>query len=62
MASKKNTAIDMFAKLLFSPLPDAIKDVSSNNHYKPKDNIVDTWSVTVKKDENMFLYLGLSTK
>ena len=52
----------MFAELLLLPLPDAIKDVSNNNHYKPKYNIVDTWSVTVKKDENMFLCLGLPTK
>lgn len=48
MASKKKTAIDMFAEIPLSPLPDAIKDVSNNNHYKPKDDIVDIWSVTVK--------------
>ena len=41
MASKKKTAIEMFAELLIPPLPNAIKDLSNNDHYKPKDEIVD---------------------
>lgn len=51
MASEKITAIEMFAELLILPLPDAIKDFRNNNHYKPKDEIVDSWTVIVKKDE-----------
>ena len=51
MASEKITAIEMFAELLILPLPDAIKDLRNNNHYKPKDEIVDSWTVIVKKDE-----------
>ena len=62
MASKKRTAIEMFAELLIPPLRDAIKDLSNNDHYKPKDEIVDNWTVIVEKDENQSLCLYLPTK
>jgi hypothetical protein len=50
MASTKRPAIDMFAELLSPPLPDAIKDQSNNDHYKPKEDTVDNWTVIVEKD------------
>ena len=51
MASKKRPAIEMFAEALIPPLPEAIKDISPNDHYKPQDDIVDNWTVLVEKDE-----------
>ena len=51
MASEKRIDIEMFAELLILPLPYAIKDLSNNDHYKPKDEIVDNWTVIVEKDE-----------
>jgi hypothetical protein len=33
------------------PLPNAIKDISHNDHYKPVEDIVDNWTVYVEKDE-----------
>ena len=51
MTSKKRHAIEMFAELLIPPLPDAIKDVSNNDHYMPQDDIVDNWTVFVEKNE-----------
>ena len=47
MASKKRPAIEMFAKALIPPLPEVIKDISPNDHYKPQDDIVDNWTVLV---------------
>ena len=41
----------MFANLLNPPLPKAIKDISNNDHYAPKQDIVDNWTVLVEKDE-----------
>ncbi len=57
MASKKRIVIDMIAEHLFPPLPEAIKDVSNNDHYKPKDDIVDNLSVIVEKNENEIFVL-----
>jgi len=51
MASKKRSAIEMFAELLNLPLPEAIKDVSNNDHYKPQNEIVDNWTIYIEKNE-----------
>lgn len=40
-AFNKRTAIDILVELLLLPLRDAIKDVGNNDHYKPKDDIVE---------------------
>ncbi len=56
MASKKRSAIDQFAELLLPPLPDAIKDISNNDHYAPKEDMVDNWTVLVEKnDKDIFV-------
>ena len=52
MASQKREGIEMFAEHLPPPLPDTIKEVSNNDHYKPKDDVVDNWTVIVAKDEH----------
>ena len=52
MASQKREGIEMFAEHVPPPLPAAIKDVSNNDHYKPKDDLVDNWTVIVEKDEH----------
>jgi hypothetical protein len=52
MASKKRSAIDQTFEFLLPPLPDAIKDIIHNDHYKPNNDIVDNWTVFVKNDEN----------
>ena len=57
MDSKNRIAIEMFAKLLNPPLPNAIKDLGNNDHCKPKDEIVDNWTVIVEKNEKTFFVL-----
>lgn len=57
MASKKRNSIDMFAEFLLPPLPDAIKDISNNDHFKPKQDMVDNWTVLVEKDEKELFVL-----
>jgi hypothetical protein len=41
MESEKRPAIDQTFEFLQPPLPDAIKDISHNDHYKPNEHIVD---------------------
>ena len=60
MESTKRPAIDMLAELLNPLLPDAIKDISHNDHYKPRDDIVDNWTVLVEKDEKEIFVLGFA--
>ena len=60
MASKKRHAIDMFAELLQPPLPEDIKDINNNDHYKPNEEIVDNWTVLVEKDERDLFVLRFS--
>ena len=57
MASKKRSAIEMFVEHIISQLPDAIKDISHNDHYKPQDDIVDNWTVLVEKNEKEIFVL-----
>ena len=51
MASRKRTAIDQAFEFLEPPLPEAIKDISHNDHFKPIEKNVDNWTVFVEKDE-----------
>ena len=57
MASKNRSAIEMFVEHIISQLPDAIKDISHNDHYKPQDDIVDNWTVLVEKNEKEIFVL-----
>ena len=50
-ASRKRTAIDQAFEFLEPPLPEAIKDISHNDHFKPIEKNVDNWTVFVEKDE-----------
>lgn len=45
-------AIEMFSELLRKPYPDDIKDINANDHYKPKEDVVDNWTTIVEKDES----------
>ena len=51
MALKKRNAIDVFAELITPPLPPAIKDINKNDHYMPKKDVVDQWTVLVEKND-----------
>ena len=44
-------AIEMFSELLEKPFPVDIQDINTNDHYQPKDDIVDNWTTIVEKDE-----------
>ena len=57
MASIKRPAIDQAFGFLVPPLPDAIKDISHNNHFKPILANGDNWTVFVEKDENELFVL-----
>ena len=51
MASTKRPAIDQAFEFLVQPFPEAIKDISHKDHYKPKEKNVDNWTVYVEKNE-----------
>ena len=53
-------AIEMFCNLLAKPYPDDIKDVNTNDHYEPKEDVVDNWTTIVEKDEDGLFVLRFS--
>ena len=51
MAFENRTIIGMFAELLLPLPPDAMKIINNSNHYKPKEVIINNWTVFLDKDE-----------
>ena len=45
-------AIEMFSDLLEKPYPNDIQDFSNNDHYQPKEDVVDNWTTIVEKDDS----------
>ena len=62
MAFENRTIIGMFAELLLPPPPDAMKDINNINHYKPKEEIINNWTVILEKDEKKSLCLDFPSK
>ena len=45
-------AIKMFSDLLEKPYPQDIQDINPNDHYQPKEDVVDNWTTILEKDDN----------
>lgn len=50
-------AIQIFFELLSKPYSNDIKYVNPNNHYQPKQDMMDNWTTIVEKDEDKLFVL-----
>lgn len=53
-------SIQMFCELLNKPYPPDIQDINSNDHYEPKEEVVDNWTTIVEKDADGLFVMRFS--